>query len=64
MEFIREYFIHEVTYRYRDEHEKEFHEKHMVSKGFTPVKKNVPKFMEFSLMVTYQKRQLNDGARL
>jgi hypothetical protein len=60
MEFVREYFIHEVTYKYVNEGEKEFHENHMVSAGFTVVR-NVPKFMQNSLMVTYQKRQLNDG---
>lgn len=60
MKFIREYFIHEVTYRYTNEEEKEFHENHMVSAGFT-VERDIPKFMQNSLMVTYQKRQLNDG---
>jgi hypothetical protein len=62
MEFVREYLIHEVTYKYNAETEQETHKEHMVSKGFTVVPdSHLPFFMKKSLIVVYQKRQLNDG---
>ena len=59
MKLIREYFIQEVTYKYENETEKEMHKKHMISAGFS-VAYNQP-IRDISLVVTYQKRQLNDG---
>lgn len=60
MKFIKEYMIHEVSYKYESEKEKEFHQKHMISAGFTIASKQ-PIFTGNSLTVTYQKRQLMDG---
>ena len=65
MKFVREYFIHEVTYEYKTKSEQEMHIDHMISKGFTVVPDNqVPVFMQKSLMITYQKRELNNGVRM
>lgn len=58
MKHLREYVIHEVTYKYEDENEEEFHKKHMISAGFSVV--HTPRFFDIPLTVTYQKRQLND----
>lgn len=59
MKHMREYLIHEVTYKYEDDKEEEIHKKHMISAGFSVA--NTPRIFNAPLTVTYQKRQLNDG---
>lgn len=58
MKHLREYIIQEVTYKYEDEKEEEFHKKHMIAAGFSVV--HTLKIFDTPLTLTYQKRQLND----
>lgn len=59
MKLIREYLIHEVTYKYENETEMEVHKKHMASDGYNA--HHTQRIFDMPLGVTYQKRQLNDG---
>jgi len=58
MKLLNEYFIQEVTYKYDNETSRDFHKKHMLCAGFI-VGKNIWNGNN-PLVVTYQKRQLND----